>query len=85
MEAKCQWQEEIDKINLDLAKKWDQCEQEEHELKQANAWRQEAQERREARGKEWAQAMKMLDHTNPLIQRQGERLVAKLTEEEEHE
>ena len=82
MEAKRRRQDEIDKINVDLAKKCDQREQEEHDERRAEARRKEAQEKRDARVKEWAQVMQMLDHTNPFVQQHGERLAAKLTAEE---
>jgi hypothetical protein len=72
MEAKRRRQDEIDKINLDLAKKCDQCEQEEHDERCAKACRKEAQEKQDARVKEWAQVMQMLDHTNPFVQQCGE-------------
>jgi hypothetical protein len=85
MEAKRRQQEELDRVTLDLAMKHDQWEQEEHEERHAKAHRKETQDRRNAGAREWAQAMQMLDHTNPLVQQRGEQLVAKLTEEEEGE
>ena len=82
MEGKRRRQEELDKANLDLAKKRDQREQEEHEQRQREAHRKEVQELRDNQAKEWAQVMQMLDHANPLVRQRGERLAARLTAEE---
>jgi len=66
MEAKLQCQDEIDKINLDLVKKHDQHEQEEHDERFAEAHRKEAQEKQDAHVKKWAQVMEMLEPYKPF-------------------
>ncbi|KAH7921579.1 hypothetical protein BV22DRAFT_1132169 [Leucogyrophana mollusca] len=83
-------QEHIDEANMlmsrsnaELARKRDRREQEEHDERRAAARRQEEQQQREARGQEWKRAMEMLDHHNPLIKQQGERLAQRLTREEQ--
>ena len=83
MEGKQRQQEELDKANLDLAKKRDQHKQEEHKQRRREAHRKEVQELHDNQAKEWAQVMQMLDHTNPLVLQHGEQVAARLTTEEE--
>ncbi|KAI0039148.1 hypothetical protein FA95DRAFT_1612804 [Auriscalpium vulgare] len=76
VEARNKRQEKVDKIQLDLAKLHEERERQEFEERREQA-------RRKAATEQWATAMAMVDHVNPLIRQQGERLVQRLTDEEE--
>ncbi|KAI0056072.1 hypothetical protein BV25DRAFT_1921308 [Artomyces pyxidatus] len=85
LEAKNKRLAAVEKANLELARRREEREQLEFDQRREDARRREAVERRDARAKEWTSAMTMLSHANPLIQKQGEKMVARLTAEEEQE
>lgn len=82
LDEKRKREERQSKITLDLAERRDRREQVEHDHRIAEARRREERERREARGREWKEAMELLDHPNPLMQARGQRLAEKLTAED---
>ncbi len=85
LKTKAQNTDGIAQENLRLAKKRNAWEEEDCKERREMARRQELRKDKELRVKEWAQAMEMLNHVNPHVQKAGEDLIKKLSATEEQE
>ena len=83
MSTRNKMQEETQRANLELAKKRDEREEEERQLRRQLQTAQLSQVVRETRMKEREQALKMLGDADPEVKEEGRRILRRLRAEEE--